>query len=362
MSENLPLFPASADADRGDAPQRFFFNGTGSEYFRIWIVNLLLSIVTLGIYSAWAKVRRTKYFYGSSTVAGSSFEYHGNPIAILKGRIVAFVLIVIYNIAMQTSGRLALFMIVAVMAIAPWLIWKSLQFKLYNSSYRSIRFGFRGSMIEAYKAYLLWPLLALFTIFLAAPFAHQRMKQFQHNESRFGATHFSFHASVGSFYRAYLLVFFIWLAGVVAISIGLGGAIMAFIAAIRTPGNPEPGGFIGFFTFLFALYIWMFVLFPIFVTLLQNLIWNNTQLGAHRFTCEMKWPRMVFITLTNILGVICTLGLFMPFAVIRMLKYRVESMTLLPAGSLEEFVADTQAQASATGEGMADLLDFDLSL
>jgi uncharacterized membrane protein YjgN (DUF898 family) len=27
----------------------------------------------------------------------------------------------------------------------PWLIWRSLQFKLYNTSYRGIRFGFRGS-------------------------------------------------------------------------------------------------------------------------------------------------------------------------------------------------------------------------
>lgn len=362
MSDHLPLFPASADAAHDKVPQRFAFHGTGSEYFRIWIVNLFLSVVTLGIYSAWAKVRRTKYFYGSSTVAGSSFEYHGNPIAILKGRIVAFVLIVIYNIAMRTSGVLALLMMVAVMAVGPWLIWKSLQFKLYNSSYRSIRFGFRGSTKETYKVYLLWPLLTFFSLFLAAPFAHQRMKQFQHSESRFGTTHFSFHATASSFYRAYLLVFMIWLAGIVAISVMLGAGLWAFLSSMARPGTGDPAGLAGFFTFLFALYVWMFVLFPIFLTLLQNLIWNNTQLGAHKFTCEMKWPRMVFITLTNMLGIICTLGLFMPFATIRMLKYRVDSMTLHPAGSLEEFVTNTQAQVSATGEGMADLLDFDLSL
>lgn len=43
------------------------FSATGSEYFRIWIVNLLLSIVTLGIYSAWAKVRRNRYFTPAPT-------------------------------------------------------------------------------------------------------------------------------------------------------------------------------------------------------------------------------------------------------------------------------------------------------
>jgi len=37
---------------------KFVFHGTGREYFKIWIVNLVLTIATLGIYAAWAKVRR----------------------------------------------------------------------------------------------------------------------------------------------------------------------------------------------------------------------------------------------------------------------------------------------------------------
>ena len=107
--------PAS-NPHASDTPIRFSFSGTGSEYFRIWIVNLLFSILTLGIYSAWAKVRRTRYFYGSTSVAGTSFEYHGNPIAILKGRIMAFLLIIIYNIAIEMSLGVSLLMLVVVMA------------------------------------------------------------------------------------------------------------------------------------------------------------------------------------------------------------------------------------------------------
>ena len=90
-------------------PQReaITFSATGSEYFRIWIVNLLLSIVTLGIYSAWAKVRRNRYFYSSTHLAGSSFEYHGNPIAILKGRIVAAVVVGAYALAGKAASTAA---------------------------------------------------------------------------------------------------------------------------------------------------------------------------------------------------------------------------------------------------------------
>ncbi len=343
-------------------PLPFSFSGTGSEYFRIWIVNLLLSIVTLGIYSAWAKVRRLKYFYGNTTVANSSFEYHGNPIAILKGRFVAVVLIIAYNLATKSSGIVALLMIAAVVLAMPWLVWKSLQFKLYNSSYRGIRFGFRGSLKQAYMVYLLWPLLSGITLFLAAPVAHQRLKRFQHEESRFGSTHFSFDATVGAFYKCYLLFFAVWLAGFVAICVLFGGTLFALIAGGMSKEAASTGGALAIFAFVFAMYVWMFLVFPIFATMIQNLIWNNTRLGLHHFQSKMKWTRVTFITVTNILGIICTLGLYMPFAQIRYMKYRVEAMAMLPDGSLDHFVAATQAQAGATGEGLTDLLDFDLSL
>ena len=65
------------------------FTGQGSEYFRIWVVNLLLTLVTLGVYSAWAKVRTARYFRNNTRLDGHVFDYHGNPAAILRGRIIA---------------------------------------------------------------------------------------------------------------------------------------------------------------------------------------------------------------------------------------------------------------------------------
>ena len=97
---------ASAPAASTGAPptlEAFRFNGSGGEYFRIWIVNLLLSVITLGIYSAWAKVRRLRYFYGNTHLAGDVFEYHGKPIQILKGRLVAFGIFVIYVLVSAVS-------------------------------------------------------------------------------------------------------------------------------------------------------------------------------------------------------------------------------------------------------------------
>ncbi len=357
--------PAGHPATRtSQAPiqlERFSFTGSGSEYFRIWIVNLLLTIVTLGIYSAWAKVRRSRYFYNSTRVAASSFEYHGNAVAILKGRLVAVAFFAAYNVTFAVSESIGFAMLGVLILATPWLLWKSIQFKLYNSSYRGIRFGFRGTLGKVYFVYFLLPIMALFSLYLLAPFTHQRMKRFQHDESRFGATHFSFHASVGNFYKTYLIGFFIFIGGATAITLAFGGALIGLIAA-GTGEKIDPSAIGAAVLFGVAMYLWLFLFFPIFLTMIQNLIWNNTGLAGHRFKSEMKWTRMTFIAVTNIIGIILTCGLFMPFAQIRSMKYRIESMALMPDDSLDNFIADAQANASATGEGVADLLDFDMSL
>jgi uncharacterized membrane protein YjgN (DUF898 family) len=348
--------PPGGFAHSAAPEERFSFSGRGSEYFRIWIVNLLLSLVTLGIYSAWAKVRRQRYFYDNTSVAGTSFEYHGNAFAILKGRIVAFVLLAAYNFAFKSSPLIGLAIMLAFALAVPWLIWRSLQFKLYNSSYRGIRFGFRGKAGGIYLNYLLLPVLTVFSLYLLTPFTHQRIKRYQHGESRFGTSHFSFHASVGGFYKTYLLGLGIFFAGLIAILLLGGGAVFA-------RGTDFDGSeFFSFGLMLFAVYVWAFMILPLFFTLLQNLIWNNTRLGEHRFSSRMRWPRLMFIAFTNIVGIVFTLGLYTPFAQIRTLRYRIESMSLLPAGNLDEFIADNAPQGSATGEGFSDLLDFDLSL
>ena len=76
----------------------FFFKGNAKEWFGIWIVNLLLSIVTIGIYSAWAKVRTQKYFYGNTFVDGRNFDYHATGGQILKGRLIVIAAIVAFQI------------------------------------------------------------------------------------------------------------------------------------------------------------------------------------------------------------------------------------------------------------------------
>lgn len=137
-----------------DSDHPIEFTASGSEYFRIWIVNLALTIVTLGIYSAWAKVRTMKYFYRSTQVAGSVFDYHGSPLAILRGRLIALVLVAGWSGLGYFSPVVALMILLTIAGLMPFLIQRSFRFKLYQSSYRGIRFHFHGTLGNAYRVVL----------------------------------------------------------------------------------------------------------------------------------------------------------------------------------------------------------------
>ena len=121
------------------------FNGSAGEYFKIWIVNVLLTILTLGIYSAWAKVRNKRYFYGNTQLQGSSFEYTAQPLTILKGRMIAAGIIVVYVTAITFYPSTEPLFWLAFLIALPWLVVSSLRFNARNSAYRNVRFDFAAS-------------------------------------------------------------------------------------------------------------------------------------------------------------------------------------------------------------------------
>src|ERR1700761_2616002 len=121
------------------------FRGRGAEYFRIWIVNVALSVLTLGLYSAWAKVRTQRYFYGNTYLAGQSFEYHASAWRILLGRIIALTLLLCYSVSVVLVPVSFGLWLLILGAALPWLANSSLRFNARNSSWRNVRFNFTAT-------------------------------------------------------------------------------------------------------------------------------------------------------------------------------------------------------------------------
>ncbi len=82
-------FPRMSQTPIWDRPFVSNSGGNAREYFGIWIVNILLTIVTFSLYAPWAKVRRLRYFYGNTVFYRRKFDFTGVPTRILIGRIIA---------------------------------------------------------------------------------------------------------------------------------------------------------------------------------------------------------------------------------------------------------------------------------
>jgi uncharacterized membrane protein YjgN (DUF898 family) len=104
------------------------------------------------------------------------------------------------------------------------------------------------------------------------------------------------------------------------------------------------------------------VIGPIFQALITNLIWSNTRIGEHRIECKMPPLALMWITISNFILVIVTVGLFTPWAAVRLAKFRLECVRLLPASDLQEFEAAEPETIGAVGEEAATVFDFDISL
>jgi uncharacterized membrane protein YjgN (DUF898 family) len=362
--ESASGIDSSSPAASSRPPEPLRFTGNGAEYFGIWIVNLLLTLGTLGVYSAWAKVRRLQYFYRHTELAGSSFDFHGSPIRILIGRVIALVLFVLYNYSVRLHSPVTLVVFAGLAIALPWLLRNSFRFRLYNTSWRGTRFHFRGSVGGAYRVFLLNGFLAVITLYLMAPFAHQRFKAYQHDNGWFGRTRFSFHARAGQFYALYaLLGAAIGIFGYLLFKAGIGSAIVSMMHVQQQHGRVDPRTLFRVMLIVYGGLILMGLLIgPVFQALLTNLIWNNTRLGDHRIECHLSPLGLMWLNVSNFALVVVTLGLFIPWAAVRAARFHLEAVKLLPATDLQEFVAAEPEAIGAVGEEAVSVFDFDISL
>lgn len=340
------------------SPRAFAFSGSGGEYFRIWIVNLLLSVVTLGIFSAWAKVRRLRYFYGHTSVDGSAFGYHASPIAILKGRLVAYAVVILLAVLSEVAPLAASAVYFPLLMVTPIILVRAFRFRAANSSYRGIRFAFDGLESDAYTVFLFLPLLVPFTLGLAYPLVAKRQREYFVGESRHGRSQFGLEVPTGRVYRIYLLAGLAVAAMLVLGMMVVFGAGMGDVASAAEDATPGPRVLIA----IALLYGGLGATIVAVRTAFENLVWNHTLLDQHRFESRLQGRRMLWLYASNVALILVTLGLAVPWARVRMARYRAESLTLLPGGPLETSAMEGRDGEAATGAELSDAMDLDFGL
>lgn len=341
--------PAAAAGVAPSAERRYpveFTAGAG-EYFRIWIVNLALTVVTLGIYSAWAKVRRRRYFYGHTRIDGEGFEYRADPVAILKGRLIAVAAIAVYYGAGHFAPQYQLLLWIPLLILGPWLLVRSLAFNAYNTAYRNVRFHFDGTYKGCMKVVAVYGWLVFFGILY--PYFKHRLIRFIAENHRYGTARFEAADFKKPFIGAYANAY----------GLGLVLAIVFFGLMFVATREKTPTLFVPAAVLFYG---GLFLIFAYIRARTTNAIWNAVRIGSVRFESELRARDLIWLYFSNLLAIAFTLGLAAPWAVVRAMRYRASKTTAIAAGPLDGFAQAEAQRVSVAGEEVADFFDIDIAL
>ncbi|MBN3161603.1 YjgN family protein [Pectobacterium brasiliense] len=389
------------NTSENSAQHRVQFHGKAGEYFAIWLVNGLLTIITLGIYSAWATVRRRRYFYGNTEINGDRFDYHAQPIQILKGRLLVIAGIVLFYIVLAMSPTLGTILALAFAALIPIIVIRNWRYDAIMSSYRGVRFNYHCQTGRAYWVLLLCPillLLAFYAVLAVAMFIGMRsdspiiitlivlalvvpgfaavngiMKMMQLdfyvNNMFFGKTAFKAELTKAAFIKFALISLLIFVPFLIAALSFMGSFIFTLYQIIMMGADSDTiammllsNVFNMVMMFVVAL-LGVLVSSSYLVVAQRNYLFNQTSLnGGVKLHSSMQTMSYMGLLITNSLITIFSLGWAAPVAEIRHARYIANATAVEGDLALLHVQAHQDTANSALAEEAVQALDLGVGL
>ncbi len=301
------------------------FHGEGGTLFGISIVNLLLGIVTLGIYYFWGKVRVQGYLHSQMELDGDRFAYHGTGAELLVGflKTLGLIVLVIAGLVllMLPGPRpgadvvATLFIYAVLILVVPVAIAGSRRYRLSRASWRGIRFSFRGQTGSFVRMFISGALLTVVTLGLYYPFFYNNIWRFLIGNTHYGTARFEFDGTGADLFGRFLL------------------------AVVLTPLT------LGVYWFWFAAHR-------------MRYMWARTAFAGARFRCAVTGGRLFRLTLGNVLLLVVTLGLALPWVRTRNIRFLCDALAVQGLAGTDA-IRQEALPASPTGEAIADFLGID---
>lgn len=308
------------------------YHGTGGSLFGLMFVNALLTMMTLGIYSAWAKNKLREYHWSHTEMDGDRFAYHGTGGELFAGFLKASFVMIGLSLAVgavegAVGGERASIGVllsiygafyIGLFVLIVYAVNSARRYRLSRTSWRGIRFSFHGEGDDFLTLMTRGTLLSIVTLSLYSPrFQHERRAFFVQNV-RFGSEPFMYDGEPQPLFREY---------------------VKALLLTIPTIG---------------IYWIW-------YAAFKHRYFWNHTAMRGARFQSTVTGPALIALHGGNLLLVLFTFGLGAPWAIARMHAFWCDNLTLV--GTVDWASIQQRAQRSRVfGEGLADSLDVDIGI
>jgi len=405
-TQAVPPPVASAESS-GKTVLPIKFNGIGNEYFSIWIVNLLLMMVTVGLYYPWARVRKLVYFAQSTEVGGYPLSFHGKAKQMFVPFIIAVLLFIAYQIASSALPVLAIGLLILFGLSWPWLFRAANRFRLGKTEWRGLRLGFVGTTLGAYKVFLIPVLIVIamsvslqllgvadpdiedmedekakemlamlgmvvgaFTLINLAlfPLFTYIFKRYQHSNFAYASLKTHFTGRLRDFYILFAKTIGFAIVAMIALLLPFVLLYIAFfgfaIAGVEEMGPALIAAMIFVIIALFALTRFYFTVVSTFWQAgMFNLLWPNTKTAKTNFVSQLTFTKLLKVTIINAVLVTLTMGIYLPFAQLALARVKLHSLHIETEDNIEEIIADVRSgKTSAAADIAADVLDIDIGI
>jgi uncharacterized membrane protein YjgN (DUF898 family) len=304
------------------------FFGKGGDFFKIKIVNIIFSILTLGLYYPWAKAKTLSYLYSHTSFEDQPFAFTGTGKEMFKGFIKAVLIImVIYACfiigVMQHLPLLALLGYILLLLILPIAIHGAYKYRMAKTTWRGIRFGYLGSRAELTKLFFKDLFFTIITLGIYGSWFQIHLRSYILGNIKIGNASFSYKGNGATYF-----------------GINIKGLLLTFITS-------------GIFIFW-----WKKEQFEYYM--------NNLELTQGdkkvEFTSTMTGGQLAILTITNMLLIIFTLGIGFAWVEVRTLQFVARNITITGNYSFDELQQTQQNYTNATGEDISDLLDLGFTI
>jgi len=337
--------------------------------FKIVLTNLLLTIVTLGIYRFWAKTRLRRYLWGHVEIMGDRLEYTGTGKELFLGFLFIFVVILMpffvgfgfLEVAMvdaseDAQGLVASLQTILIVFLFGVAFFRARRYRLTRTHWRGIYGNQTGSALKYGLMLLGCYFLTTVTLGLAWPVCSVWLKKYEMAHTWLGNQQPEFTPKASKLYGPFLIA---WFGGLVLM--GCGAALIALVAntsGIDFNDGSEPSGLavLGIIVLVYASFLPFLSMFLWYRGKAYNHFVSSTRFLNHDVTSAITGGGFVWLTIGNILLMLFTVGLAAPIVYRRYLNFVERNVGLSGDGDFSALMQG-EHEKPGTGEGLADAFD-----
>ena len=352
-----------------EAESAFGFDGNWQDFAKIAFPNLLLTIVTLGIYRFWATTRERQYLWAHSRFVDERLEWTGTGKELFVGFVLVFILFILplslfsfvqqgliargYEVVAMVLTFVIFFGFFYLTGVARF---RALRYRLSRTRWRGIRGGSNHQGFRYGLSYMWKTIVGYIPLGLLVPWSMTSLWNERMRKMSFGPHEFDAHADSSNVFARYLLFY---LAPIIFFIGGIAAGAMGMIAGQSLGGDQGAGiGMVGAVVFLVLFfYLGLGLIAVAFFAKFYREVVGSTTWGNLNFSFEASTMDWVKLLIVDALLVVFTAGIGFIF-----LSYRHWKFFMVHLEANGEILLDELTQSTTTtakhGEGLLDAFDI----